>query len=163
MVKILSEAVKLVECKSGDDLKKPSILIMAPTANAAFIIGGRTINSVLGFYPKEKSTYVPTDPGKLAKMKFQFEDVKLIFIDEISMVGSAKVSKINFRLQDLAEGTNKMKFMGGISTIAIGDLWQLPPICDNLITDKNSLDGRPAFVPSHWKENFKIYRVSQKK
>jgi hypothetical protein len=53
-------------------------------------------------------------------MKFQYEDVELIFIDEISMVGSKKLSKINFRLQDLADGGNKLKFMGGISIAASG-------------------------------------------
>ena len=97
-----------------------AILIMAPTANAAFIIGGRTIDSILGFCPTDQNRYVPTDAGKMAKMKFQYEDVEIIFIDEISMVGSMKLSKINFRLQDLADGGNKLKFMGGISVAASG-------------------------------------------
>ena len=43
-----------------------------------------------------------------------------------------------------------------------GDLWQLPPIYDNFITDNNCLDGRPDFAPSHWKDNFKIYYLTQK-
>ena len=54
-------------------------------------------------------------------MKFLYEDVKVIFIDEISMVGSMKLAKINFRLQDLADGDNKLKFMGGISLVASGN------------------------------------------
>ena len=37
------------------------------------------------------------------------------------MVGSTKLTKINFRFQDLADGANKHKFMGGISMIASGD------------------------------------------
>ena len=44
----------------------------------------------------------------------------------------------------------------------LGDLWQLPPIYDNIITDNNRLDGRPDFAPSHWKDNFKIYYLTQK-
>ena len=43
-----------------------------------------------------------------------------------------------------------------------GDLWQLPPIGDNLVTDKNKLDGRLECSPSHWKENFKIYYLDEK-
>jgi hypothetical protein len=43
-----------------------------------------------------------------------------------------------------------------------GDLWQLPPIYDNIITDNNNLDGRPECSPSHWKENFKIYYLTEK-
>ena len=54
-------------------------------------------------------------------MKFQYEDVSAIFCDEISMVGSMKLAKINYRLQDLAEGTKKQEFMGGISFVASGN------------------------------------------
>ena len=43
-----------------------------------------------------------------------------------------------------------------------GDLWQLPPIFDNLVTENNSLDGRPACAPSHWDENFRIYYLTEK-
>ena len=46
--------------------------------------------------------------------------------------------------------------------IFLGDLWQLPPIYDNLVTDNNHLDGRPDCAPSHWKENFKIYFLEEK-
>ena len=68
----------------------------------------------------DQNRYVSADSGKMAKMKFQYEEVELIFVDEISMVGSMKLSKINFRLQDLADGGNKLKFMGGISIAASG-------------------------------------------
>ena len=53
-------------------------------------------------------------------MRFQYEEVKIIFCDEISMVGSSKLSKINFRLQEIMEGSKKKDFMGGISFVASG-------------------------------------------
>ena len=56
----------------------------------------------------------------MSMMKFQYEDVKVIFCDEISMVGSAKLTKINYRLQDLVEGSKKHEFMGGIPFVASG-------------------------------------------
>ena len=43
-----------------------------------------------------------------------------------------------------------------------GDLWQLPPIYDNLVTENNHLDGRPACAPSHWNENFKVFYLTKK-
>ena len=58
---------------------------------------------------------------RLAKMKFLYEDVWVLFIDEISMVGSKKLTKINFRLQDLADGERKLQFMGGRSLVASGN------------------------------------------
>ena len=41
-------------------------------------------------------------------------------------------------------------------------MWQLPPIYDSLVTEKSSLDGRPDFAPSYWKEYFKIYYLTEK-
>ena len=45
------EAIKLIKIKSGDEIQKPPVIVMAPTANAAFLIGGKTIDSILGFLP----------------------------------------------------------------------------------------------------------------
>ena len=79
------------------------------------------IDSALGFAPTESNRYVSTDPGRMASMKHQYENVEVLFIDEISMVGSMKLTKINFRLQDLADGDNKLKFMGGRSLVSSGN------------------------------------------
>ena len=43
-----------------------------------------------------------------------------------------------------------------------GDLWQLPPIYDAMVTDHSNLDGRPSCSQSHWDINFKIYYLSEK-
>ena len=110
----------------------------------------------------ESNRYVQAQPEILAKLIFLYEDVEVLFIDEISTVGSKKLTKINFRLQDLADGEKKLQFMGGRSLVALGDMWQLPPIFDNIILDNNNLDGRPEFSPSHWKENFRIYYLTEK-
>ena len=121
LVNVLIEAVKVIKIKAGDEMKKPPVIVMAPTANAAYIIGGRTIDSVLGFNPMDSNRYTQTDAGRMAMMKFQYEDVKVVFCDEISMVGSMKLAKINFRFQDIADGSNKQEFMGGISFVASGN------------------------------------------
>ena len=39
LVNVLIEAVKVIKIKAGDELRKPPVIVMAPTANAAFIIG----------------------------------------------------------------------------------------------------------------------------
>ena len=49
-----------------------------------------------------------------------------------------------------------------INYVHSGDLWQLPPILDNLVTDNNHLDGRPDCSPSHWEEHFKIFYLTEK-
>ena len=120
LVRVLIDAVKLINVNAGTELQKPSVLIMAPTANASFLIGGKTIDSALGFSPADANHYKCAEEGRMATMRFMYEDLKLIVCDEISMVGAMKLAKINYRLQDLAEGNRKQQFMGGISFIASG-------------------------------------------
>ena len=161
-VLLLIFAIRQLKVKSGQELNKPSVIVMAPTANAAFIIQGKTIESALGIYPNSKKNFLKATGDKASEMKFLYEDVVVIICDEISMVGSTKLTKINFRLQELAHSSKKHMFMGGKSFIASGDLQQLPPIHDSLITKNSPCDQRPSCSPSHWNENFKIYYLDQK-
>ena len=125
LVQLLIEAVKVIKIKAGDDLKKPPVIVMAPTANAAFIVGGKTIDSVLNFLPSDANKYTEASPAKMAMMRYQYEDVHTIFCDEISMVGSRKLLKINFRLQHLADGNQRQEYMGGKSFVASGNQSQI--------------------------------------
>ena len=120
LLRLIIDAVKLIKIKAGDDLKKPPLIVMAPTANAAHIVGGKTIDSVLGFLPGDKNRYIKTSESRMATLKHNFEDVSLVICDEISMVGSSKLLKINFRLQDISEGAKSKMYMGGKSFIASG-------------------------------------------
>ena len=56
--KIMIEITKHLKLKSGDDLRKPSSIVLAPTANAAFHINGKTIESALGMLPRNRNTFV---------------------------------------------------------------------------------------------------------
>ena len=47
--------------------------------------------------------------------------LKVLFIDEISMVGSGMFNFLNLRLQEIIGSTN---LFGGISVITVGDLFQ---------------------------------------
>ena len=159
LLKLLIEVVKLLKLKAGDELEKPAAIVMAPTANAAYIINGKTIESSLGMLPRKRNTFVNIDRDKLSKFSFIYEAVDVVFCDEISMVGSNKFTKINFQLQDILCNN---KFMGGLSFVAVGDLRQLPPVLDGYIYENNNLDGRPAISPSHWDEHFRIFYLTDK-
>ena len=121
LVNLLIEAVKLIKIKAGDDLQKPPVIVMAPTANAAYIIGGKTIDSVLSFFKGEGNKYIQASANKMATMKHQFEELSVIFCDDISMVGSRKLLKINYRLQDLVQDSRCKEYMGGVSFVASGN------------------------------------------
>ena len=106
---------------------------MAPTANAAQIIGGKTIDSALGFLPGDTNKYTRATESKLANMRHTFEDVALIVCDEISMVGASKLLKINYRLQDLQFGERSKMYMGGISFIKESQ------VTENLIVNNGNI------------------------
>ena len=57
----------------------------------------------------------------------KYRDVKFIFIDEISMVGSLMFNKADIGLRQLFDCN---KFFGGLNVIAIGDFYQMHPVQD---------------------------------
>ena len=160
--RLLIRAIKSIKIRSGQDLDKPLVLTMAPTANAAFLVGGKTIESALNINMSRFGGFTPGPADKMAELSFLYEDVSLILINEVSMLGTKKLAAVNYRLQQIATGTNKDKFMGGKSCLAVGDLRQLPPVLDEYIFEKCRADGRPALAPSHWNENFEISYLTQK-
>jgi ATP-dependent DNA helicase PIF1 len=101
------------------DLKK---MIVAPTGVAALNIGGNTINSAfrIGFDTIPEITK-SKDPrfGKLLK------NLELLIIDEISMVRAPMLDAIS---QSLQIHRNSLEPFGGVSVLACGDLFQLPPV-----------------------------------
>ena len=162
LLRLCIDAVRYLKMSAGDEINKPKVIVMAPTANAAFIVKGKTIESALAINPKSYMNYVRPSAERQSNLKFLYEDVRVVFCDECSMVGSSKLAKINFQLQDLSDGPSRRDFMGGRCFVASGHLRQLPPIHDQLITEKSRLDGRPLCAPSHWDENFRIYYLSEK-
>ena len=159
LLKVMIEVIKHLKLTPGDDLRKPPALVLAPTANAAYIINGKTIESSLGMLPSKINTFSKRKKDMLSSLTFLYEDVSVVFCDEISMVGSSKFTRMNFQLQDI---TGRNEFMGGLTFIAVGDFRQLPPVRDSYVYEKNHLDNRPRISPSHWDEHFKIFYLSDK-
>ena len=159
MCRAIIEAVKFLKLNSGDDLNMPKCIVMAPTANASYIINGKTIESALQMLPKSPHQFVKSKREQVSNLTFLYQDVSIAFCDEISMVGSPKFTKMNYQLQDIM-GNNL--YMGGLSFVAIGDFRQLPPIRDGYVYQGNHLDGRPSIAPSHWDDYFRIYYLTEK-
>ena len=145
--------------RSGAELDKPVSLTVAPTGVAAYLVNGTTIESALGIQPTKDRNYVRNQPSRNSNLRFLYEDLLVIFIDEISMVGSDMLAKVNFRLQDIMGNS---EFMGGVSIVCTGDFGQLPPVGQHMVWATSFLDNRIEISPRHWDENFKIYYLTQK-
>ena len=125
-------ALKYYNTRAGDDFHQIKVILLAPTGKAAYTIKGNTIHSTLAI-PANQSlrNYKPLDSSRLNTLRCQFGGVKLIFVDEISMVGNSMFAiHLNNRLKD-TKGCRED--FGGVSIIAICDLFQLEPVMDGHI------------------------------
>jgi hypothetical protein len=101
-----------------------TLRIGASTGVAAGNVGGSTLSSLLG---TGKNSNAPS-LRVTEKLRRDFQHVTMLFVDEISMVGTRAYANLNQRLQTIK--SNKLPF-GGLSLILAGDFYQIPPIGDN--------------------------------
>lgn len=83
--------------------------------------------------------------------------LKVIFIDEITMVEHGMFNFINLRLQEI-KGCKKL--FGGVSIIAVGDLFQLKPVMDGWIFSQPCQDYGPL-ATNLWRDNFQMYELTE--
>ena len=129
--------------------------IVAPTGIAASHLQGQTIHSFfsLGIRSEVDDYYI----GSLLEKKYlqtRFSKLKVLIIDEISMVSPEIFSSIDKILRAFKK--NDIPF-GGVQTILSGDFFQLPPI-SRVPTDK-----RFAWQSPSWKAlNLKTCYLQEK-
>ncbi|XP_028407846.1 uncharacterized protein LOC114530426 [Dendronephthya gigantea] len=131
--------IRYLNSRPQNDPDDVSVVKVAPTGKAAFNIRGNTLHSAFK---------IPANRGLL---------MQVIFIDEISMVGSAMFTFVDLRLQQIM-GTKEP--FGGLSIIAVGDLFQLKPVFDNWIFE-NSKDGYAALATNLWQKYFQMFELSE--
>lgn len=85
----------------------------------------------------------PLQPDQLNTLSTKLRKLRVLIIDEISMVGNKMFNLINRRLQEIFRTTEPF---GGISVALFGDFNQLRPVMDGWIFDVNKKD--PLSVPT---------------
>ena len=93
---------------------------MAPTGNAAALVGGSTYHSILGLNDKGSFTV------SLAKVRSRLDGVDYTFLDEVSMLSCHDMYKISVQLAKAFNEPNKP--FGGMNFVFAGDFGQLPPV-----------------------------------
>ncbi|XP_062598648.1 uncharacterized protein LOC134260084 [Saccostrea cucullata] len=140
------------EGESPDDIR---ILLCAHTGKAAYNIKGTTIASA--FHRKMYQTQQHMGADELNSFRTKYQNLSVVIIDEISMVGNNMLTFINDRLQQL---TGRKQDFGGISIIAVGDLYQLPPVGDKWIFKDLSNPGQ-SLAKNLWHEHFHMQELSE--
>ena len=166
-----SHIIKLVYYETVTKLKKLSghfhpneipILLTAFTGTAAFGIEGLTLHSALGFVcgPKSKKEYQPAGSSKLNTLRSRLGKLRILVIDEVSMVGADLLYHIHRRLEEITENTDPDLRFGGVSILAVGDLYQLQPVAAKHVFGLPS-DTYAKLHGSLWEENFKIIELTE--
>ena len=93
------------------------VLKLGTTGTAAFVICGSTCHSKL-FLPINRN-YTPLKGASLKRLQDTFKNIKVIIIDEVSMMGKRMLSHIDKRFHK-ASGKNNKSF-GDFFVIFVGD------------------------------------------
>ncbi|CAB4033345.1 ATP-dependent DNA helicase PIF1 [Paramuricea clavata] len=109
--------IRYLNSVAGENPDDVKVVKVAPTGKAAFQL------------PANRGwEYCTLNSDRLNTIRSKLRNLKIIFIDEISMVGSGMFNFLNLRLQQILG--SKLPF-GGVSFITVGDLFQLQPVFDS--------------------------------
>lgn len=135
--------------EAGQNPSQISVFLTAPTGTAASNIGGMTIKESK---MHDQHEYIPHSNEKKNSLKCKLNHLKVMIIDEISMVGSHTLINIQKRLKEIkAELSEDIPF-GGVSILAVGDLLQLPPVGDSPVfaSPKNAMHRLSMSLEKHF-------------
>lgn len=111
------------EAGSADNFE---VLLVAFTGNAAHNIKGMTAHSAFHLSTTEGTTRFKNLSDDLRNtLSCRFRNLKLLIIDEISMLSSDHFMEIDGRLRETLDPN---KPFGGVSVITVGDFHQLRPV-----------------------------------
>ncbi|XP_052129226.1 uncharacterized protein LOC127750779 [Frankliniella occidentalis] len=106
---------------------KKSVLLGTPTGVSAVLINGKTLHSIFKI-PRKTNKFTSLKGEQARDMCNTMKDVKILILDEYSMIGCNTLSMINRRCK---EALGNDKDFGGLMVILLGDIKQLPSVKDN--------------------------------
>ncbi len=153
---IYTEASKILRrlpcMREHTDISQPTVLLTAFTGTAAFNISGKTLHCLLKLPRSLRPPYQGLG-NSLDEMRADLSNAHILIIDEISMVSKQLFAYVNWRLQQIK---GNQKPFGGLSILAVGDFFQLPPLgrakplC---VYEDHMLD--------FWKDHFQMITLTQ--
>ncbi len=153
---IYTEASKILRrlpcMREHTDISQPTVLLTAFTGTAAFNISGKTLHCLLKLPRSLKPPYQGLG-NSLDEMRADLSNAHILIIDEISMVSKQLFAYVNWRLQQIK---GNQKPFGGLSILAVGDFFQLPPL-----GRAKPLCVYEDHVLDFWKDNFQMITLTQ--
>ena len=140
------------------------VVVTASTGLAACNIGGITLHSFAGVgLGNENADHLLKKVRRSRKSKEKWLEVKVLIIDEISMIDAEFLDKLDYIAKRLKKSVEPF---GGIQLIFCGDFFQLPPVVKTVhkqgIPATTDMGHHFAFNSKAWKESIKVCIVLQK-
>ena len=134
VIKVVASWTQKILQQPGDNPDSPCVVITAFCGTAASNVNGQTLHGAFGFPFGNDFTSLP-DKSRDAR-RAALKNLRLVIIDEISMVKSDMLYMLDLRLQEITEKIGVP--FGGIAIIVFGDMMQLKPIMGKYIFDSPS-------------------------
>ena len=159
---IHSDTLKLLRLSGTLEPDDVTVLLTAPTGVAAFNINGMTLHSAFLLGRNKYSRFQPLNHDRLNTLRSKLCRVALVIIDEVSMVGANMLLEIHKRLQQIKGVSSDITF-GGVSILAVGDLYQLPPICQSQLLFSKVSDSYAQLYRSGsmWVDEFEMIELTE--
>lgn len=160
---IVQSLLRFFNSQPGNDPSQLPVIVMAFTGRAAFNVLGMTIHHTLRMAPLQKnltsSLMKDLDASTLNTLRSKLSALKLIIIDEISMVSVQMLYQIDQRLRQIfAVDTD----FGGISILVVGHLRQLPPIGGKFVFADPTHCLAGGLCDNYlWNDNFRFYEFDE--
>ena len=159
VIECLTQWCHRILVKAGDDPNSPYILKAATTGAASSLIEGSTVHSSLGFDHSSKHTSL--SDKKREMKRDQLHNLKILIIDEFSMMKADILYRIHLRLCEIK---NSKKLFGGVNVYLFGDPAQLKPVRGSYIfAAPNCPDYKLAYgdgTDSLWK-SFSVINLEE--
>ena len=142
VIHVIEQWATYILRKEGDDLDQPCVIKAAFTGCAASNIKGQTLHQAFGFSFSDK--HFSLSDKIRDKRRAELKNLKIVIIDEISMVKVDMLYMLDLRLQEITQKIGKP--FGGISIIVFGDMMQLRPCLGRFICE---VPRNPEFQITH--------------
>ena len=123
LINSISQYIQQILRRDGDDPDCPYVLLSAYTGAAASNIKGQTLHSLFSF--NFGTGYMSLCDKARDQKRNLYKNLKVLIIDEISLVDSDMFYKIDMRLREL---TQKAVPFGNVAMVILGDMMQMCPI-----------------------------------
>ena len=165
-VNVLYQAVRRhFNSLPGQDHSSLQIVKCAFTGKASHQVQGYTINTLFKMPFGRERKREELKGSKLAELQSKLGNLKVLIVDEISMVDNDMWNDMSYRLRQIKEQMDVA--FGGVHVLAVGDLFQLPPVKGRRIWEMGQIEEETGKVKGHplgtdtWIEEIRLYEFDE--